>query len=34
MYDFTSRDSKDRDGGVPAFAPAAWRAFVALARAR
>ncbi|KIR64651.1 MULTISPECIES: DUF397 domain-containing protein [Micromonospora] len=28
------RDSKDRDGGVLTFAPAAWRAFVALARTR
>jgi len=26
------RDSKDRDGGTLAFAPAAWRAFVDLAR--
>ncbi|MFJ8577078.1 DUF397 domain-containing protein [Micromonospora sp. NPDC093277] len=25
------RDSKDRDGGTLAFAPAAWRAFVAQA---
>ncbi|MEU1752435.1 DUF397 domain-containing protein [Micromonospora matsumotoense] len=25
------RDSKDRDGGVLTFAPAAWRAFVAQA---
>ncbi|NES15240.1 MULTISPECIES: DUF397 domain-containing protein [Micromonospora] len=28
------RDSKDRDGGTLAFAPAAWRAFVAAAKAR
>ncbi|MFF0821910.1 DUF397 domain-containing protein [Micromonospora haikouensis] len=28
------RDSKDRDGDVLTFAPAAWRAFVALARTR
>ncbi|WP_433347539.1 DUF397 domain-containing protein [Micromonospora sp. CA-111912] len=26
------RDSKDRDGGTLSFAPAAWRAFVDLAR--
>ncbi len=26
------RDSKDRDGGTLAFTPAAWRAFVELAR--
>ncbi|WP_422753766.1 DUF397 domain-containing protein [Micromonospora sp. WMMD708] len=26
------RDSKDRDGGVLTFAPAAWRAFVAQTR--
>lgn len=26
------RDSKDRDGGVLTFSPAAWRAFVELAR--
>ena len=28
------RDSKDRDGGTLAFSPAAWRAFVAAAKAR
>ncbi|MFJ6196635.1 DUF397 domain-containing protein [Micromonospora sp. NPDC092111] len=28
------RDSKDRDGGVLTFHPAAWRAFVAQARTR
>ncbi|MBO4159808.1 DUF397 domain-containing protein [Micromonospora antibiotica] len=28
------RDSKDRDGGVLTFSPAAWRSFVALARTR
>ncbi|MFI9641238.1 DUF397 domain-containing protein [Micromonospora sp. NPDC051925] len=28
------RDSKDRDGGVLTFTPAAWRSFVALARTR
>ncbi|NBE82652.1 DUF397 domain-containing protein [Micromonospora rubida] len=28
------RDSKDRDGAVLTFGPAAWRAFVTLARAR
>ncbi|GAA2713565.1 DUF397 domain-containing protein [Micromonospora olivasterospora] len=27
------RDSKDRDGGTPTFAPAAWSSFVALVRA-
>ncbi|MCW3839416.1 DUF397 domain-containing protein [Micromonospora yasonensis] len=27
------RDSKDRDGGTLAFAPEAWRAFVALVKA-
>ncbi|SCE82317.1 protein of unknown function [Micromonospora haikouensis] len=26
------RDTKDRDGGTLAFAPAAWRGFVALAK--
>ena len=26
------RDSKDRDGGTLMFAPAAWRAFVGLAK--
>ena len=26
------RDSKDRDGGTLRFAPAAWRAFVGLAK--
>jgi hypothetical protein len=26
------RDTKDRDGGTLAFEPAAWRAFVGLAR--
>ncbi|MGC4768133.1 DUF397 domain-containing protein [Micromonospora sp. DT44] len=26
------RDSKDRDGGVLTFSPAAWRSFVELAR--
>jgi hypothetical protein len=28
------RDSKDRDGGLLTFTPAAWRAFVELARTR
>ncbi|WP_089154580.1 DUF397 domain-containing protein [Micromonospora sp. NBS 11-29] len=28
------RDSKDRDGGVLTFRPAAWRAFVASTRRR
>ncbi|SCF10676.1 protein of unknown function (DUF397) [Micromonospora matsumotoense] len=28
------RDSKDRDGGVLTFTPAAWRSFVALAPTR
>ena len=28
------RDSKDRDGGVLTFTPAAWRSFVVLARTR
>ncbi|WP_320067403.1 DUF397 domain-containing protein [Micromonospora sp. RTGN7] len=28
------RDSKDRDGAVLTFGPAAWRAFVTLTRAR
>ncbi|NES13364.1 MULTISPECIES: DUF397 domain-containing protein [Micromonospora] len=28
------RDSKDRDGAVLTFSPAAWRAFVHLARGR
>jgi hypothetical protein len=28
------RDSKDRDGGTLTFDPAAWRAFVDLARTR
>lgn len=28
------RDSKDRDGGILSFEPAAWRAFVALAKIR
>ncbi|MDG4763915.1 DUF397 domain-containing protein [Solwaraspora sp. WMMD406] len=26
------RDTKDRDGGTLAFAPSAWRSFVALAK--
>jgi hypothetical protein len=28
------RDSKDRDGGMLAFRPAAWRSFVSLAKSR
>ncbi|WP_420115330.1 DUF397 domain-containing protein [Micromonospora sp.] len=28
------RDSKDRDGGVLSFTPAAWRSFLTLARTR
>ncbi|MEN3611506.1 DUF397 domain-containing protein [Plantactinospora sp. ZYX-F-223] len=28
------RDSKDRDGGTLSFGPAAWRAFVGLAKHR
>ncbi|WP_433539217.1 DUF397 domain-containing protein [Micromonospora sp. CA-249363] len=28
------RDTKDRDGGTLAFAPQAWRGFVAFARAQ
>ncbi|MEU1602455.1 DUF397 domain-containing protein [Micromonospora matsumotoense] len=28
------RDSKDRDGGVLSFTPAAWRSFLRLARTR
>ena len=28
------RDSKDRDGGVLTFTPAAWRSFVVLTRTR
>ncbi|WP_369916185.1 DUF397 domain-containing protein [Plantactinospora sp. KBS50] len=26
------RDTKDRDGGTPAFGPAAWQGFVGLAK--